>query len=77
VRVEEKVVDIYHNMSLLMEALASKLGLFEEFGGSNSKIASDKKLGDSEDPEKESWKEPKEEQTSSNTIKHPQYLFKM
>jgi hypothetical protein len=54
VRLEEKVVDISHNMSLLMVALASKLRPFREVGGSNSEIRSDGKLGDNEDPEKES-----------------------
>jgi hypothetical protein len=48
-------------MSLLMAALASKLRPFKEIGGSNSEIGLDKKLGDNEDLEKESWKEPKKE----------------
>jgi hypothetical protein len=45
VRLEEKVTDISHNMSLLMVALASKLRPFREVGGSNSEIRSDGKSG--------------------------------
>jgi hypothetical protein len=51
---EAHVVDINRNMNLLMEALENKLESLEEVGGSNSKIRSEGKLGDSEDPEKES-----------------------
>jgi hypothetical protein len=64
-------------MSLLMVALASKLRPFREVGGSNSEIRSDGKLGDNKDPEKESRKEPKKEQSSSSTINPSQYLFNM
>jgi len=39
-------------MALLMEALANKLRPFGEFGGSNSKIRSEGKMGDNEDPKK-------------------------
>jgi hypothetical protein len=77
VRLEEKVVDISCNMSLLMVALASKFRPFREVGGLNSEIRSDGKLGDNEDPEKESWKEPKKEKLSSSTINPSQYLFNM
>jgi hypothetical protein len=38
VRLEEKVIDISCNMSLLMVALASKLRPFIEVGGLNSMI---------------------------------------
>jgi hypothetical protein len=41
-------------MTLLMGALSNKLGLFGEVGGSNSKIKSKGKLGDNENPKKES-----------------------
>jgi hypothetical protein len=37
-RLEEKFVDIFHNMSLLMEALENNFGLFGEVGGSKSEI---------------------------------------
>jgi hypothetical protein len=77
VRLEEKVTDISHNMSLLMVALARNLRPFREVGGSNSEIRSDGKLGDNEDPKKESWKEPKKEKLSSSTINPSQYLFNM
>jgi hypothetical protein len=40
VRLEEKFVDISHNISLLMAALANKFESFKEFGGSNSKLES-------------------------------------
>ena len=42
-----------------MAALASKIGPFGEVGGSNREIILEGKLGDNEDPEKESRKEPK------------------
>jgi hypothetical protein len=77
VRLEEKVIDISRNMSLLMVALARKLGPFREVGGSNSEIGSDEKSRDNEDPEKESWKEPEKEQSSSSAINPSQSLFKM
>ena len=75
-RLEEKVTNISHNISLLMVALARKLGLFEEVRGPKSKIRSDRKLGDNKDLEKESWKEPKKEHPSSSDINPPQSLFK-
>ena len=43
-------------MNLLMEALSRKLVPLENDGGSNSEIISEGKLGDQEDPRKESWK---------------------
>jgi hypothetical protein len=49
-RMEEQVVDISCNMSLLMAALASKLIPFREVGGLNSEIGSNGKLRDNEDP---------------------------
>jgi hypothetical protein len=76
-RLEDQVVDISHNMSLLIMALANKFGLFREVGGLNLEIGSDEKWGDNEDPEKESQKEPKKEQSSSSTINPSQSLFKM
>jgi hypothetical protein len=57
-----------HNMNLLMVALARKLRLFREVGGLTLEIRSEGKLGDNEDLEKESWKEPEKEQSSSSTI---------
>jgi hypothetical protein len=77
VRLEEKVIDISHNMSLLMVALASNLRPFREVGGSNSEIRSDGKSGDNEDLEKESWKEPEKEKSSSSVINPSQSLFNM
>jgi hypothetical protein len=77
VRLEEKVTDISHNMSLLMVALASNLRPFREVGGSNSEIISEGKLRDNEDPEKESRKEPKKEKPSLSVINPSQSLFKM
>jgi hypothetical protein len=65
---EEQVTNISHNMSLLMVALESKLGLLREFGDSNSEIILDGKPRDNEDPKKESWKEHEKEQSSSNNI---------
>jgi hypothetical protein len=49
-------------MNLLMLALASKIRLFGDDGGSNSDITSEEKFVDREDPGKESWKEPEKEQ---------------
>jgi hypothetical protein len=74
---EEKVVDISHNMSLFMVALEINLKPFKEVGGSKSKIGSDGKLGDNEDPKKESQKVPKTEQFSSSSINPSQSLFNM
>ena len=45
VRMKEKFTNISRNMSVLMEALASKLVLFGEVGGLNSEIRIDEKLG--------------------------------
>jgi hypothetical protein len=69
-RLEEQVVDISRNMALLMKALANKFGPFEEVGGSNLEVRSNEKIGDSEDLEKESRKEPEKEQPSSSAITH-------
>jgi hypothetical protein len=43
-RMEEQVVNIYHNMSLLMVTLTSKIIQFEEVGGSKYEIISKGKL---------------------------------
>jgi hypothetical protein len=67
-RLEEKVVNMSGNMFLLMAALASKLGPFEEVGGLNSEIRLDGILGDYKDSENESQKELEKEQSSSNSI---------
>jgi hypothetical protein len=64
-------------MSLLMGALASKLELFGEFEGSNSKIGSEGKLGNNEDPKKESRKNPKKDQLSFSVVNPSQSLFNM
>ena len=58
-RLEEQVVEISHNMSLIMVALANKLGRTREVGVSNSEIRLEGKLGENEDVEKESRKEPR------------------
>jgi hypothetical protein len=55
-------------MNLLMESLSSKLVPLENDGGSNSEIISEGKLGDQEDPRKESWKELEKEQSSSSVF---------
>lgn len=47
---EAQVVDIYHDISFLMETLVSKLGLFEEDKGSYLEIGLEGKLIDNEDP---------------------------
>jgi hypothetical protein len=60
-----------------MVALTNKLGPFVEVGVSNSEIGSEGKLGDNEDLEKKSRKEPKKEKPSSIAIIPSQYLFKM
>ena len=44
--VEIQVFDISCNMAILMVDLESDFGAFGEFGGSNSKIISEGKLGD-------------------------------
>jgi hypothetical protein len=41
VRLEEKFIEISHNVPLLMVALVRKIKPFEEVGGLNSNIGSD------------------------------------
>jgi hypothetical protein len=77
VSLEEKVTNIYRNVSLFMEDIARNLRPFKEFEGSNSEIQSDGKPGDNEDLEKELRKEPNKEKSSSNTINPSQDLFNM
>ena len=67
-RIEEKLIDIYLNMTLLMVALEKKRKPFKEVGGSNSKIRSKGKLGNNEDLENELRKEPEKEHPSSSAI---------
>jgi hypothetical protein len=55
-RLKEKIVDIFCNMSLFMVALENKFGHFKEVGGSNTEVGYDEKLGDNEDLQKESRK---------------------
>jgi hypothetical protein len=76
-RLEDQVFDISHNMALLMEALVNNFRPLGDIGGSNSEVGSDEKLGDSEDPKKESRKEHEKEKPSSNAITPSQSLFKM
>jgi hypothetical protein len=76
-RLEVQVVEISHNMNLLITALARKFRTFEDDGRFNSDIRSEGKLKDREDSEKELWKESEKEQLSSSDIKPSQYLFKM
>jgi hypothetical protein len=73
-RLEEQVIDISHNMALLMVALENKFRPFGEVGGSNSEVGSNEKLGDSEDPENELKKEHEKEQPSSSAITPSQLL---
>jgi hypothetical protein len=47
VRIKEKLVDISHNMALLMPSLANKFRTFWEVGGSNLVLESHEKIGDS------------------------------
>jgi hypothetical protein len=68
VRLEEKFTDISRKMALIMAALVNMFGPFGEVGGSNLEVGSDEKLGDIEDLGKESKKEPKKKNPSSNTI---------
>jgi len=75
VRLEEKVSDIFCNMSLLMETLSRKFKPFREVGGSKSMIGSEGKMRDNEDPKKESMKESEKAQPFSSSISlHNIYL---
>jgi hypothetical protein len=65
---EEKVTNIFGNMALLMATLVNKFEPFREVGRFNLEVGSDEKLGDSEDPEKESKKDNENENPSSSTI---------
>jgi hypothetical protein len=58
-------------MALLMEDIESNLKLFLEARGYNSKIISEGKLGENEDPEKELRKELEKEKLSSSAITPP------
>jgi hypothetical protein len=55
-------------MNLLMADIARKFEQFRDDGGSNSKIRSEGKLGDQEDPGKDSQKKPEKEKLSSSAI---------
>jgi hypothetical protein len=48
-RMEDQVVDISHNISLLTAALERNLKPFGEVAGSNSETILDEKLGDNKD----------------------------
>jgi hypothetical protein len=76
-KLEEQVVDVSHNMTLLVVALENKFGLLGDVGGFNSEVGLDKKSRDNEDPKKELKKELEKEQTSSNVIASSQSLFEM
>jgi hypothetical protein len=77
VRLEEKVNDISHNMSLLMVDLARNIGPFGEVRGSNSKIRSNRKSRDNEDLKNEPWKGLRKEKSISTSIKPSYSLFNM
>jgi hypothetical protein len=77
VRLEEQVVDIFRNMTLLVAALTNKLESFGEVGGSNSKIGSEGKPRNNKNLEKESRKEPEKDQPISSAITPSESLFKM
>ena len=47
---EEQIIDISHNMTILMKILQRKFGAFEKFGSSKSEVGSNGKYGDKEDP---------------------------
>ena len=49
-KLDIQVIDISHNMSILMAALESKFGPVNDFGISNSYIGSKGKLEDKENP---------------------------
>jgi hypothetical protein len=68
VRLEEKVTNISRNMALLITTLSNNLGPFREAKGSNLEISSEGKLGDNEDPKKESRKDPEKEKPISSAI---------
>jgi hypothetical protein len=76
-KMEAKVTNISHNMSILMLALKNKFGPFREFGISNLRGILDEKSRDKEDREKESKNEPLKERPSSSSITSSQYLFKV
>jgi hypothetical protein len=69
VRLEEKVVDISCNMSLLIVALKRKIRPFKEVGGSNYEIISEGKSRDNEDPKNESRKEIEKDQLNLSVVK--------
>lgn len=73
---EVQVIDMNHNVILLMKTLTNKLKLFGERGDSSIEVKSKVKLGDHEEPKKESMK-PKKEQLSSSIVNHSQSLLKM
>jgi hypothetical protein len=76
-RLEEKVVDISHNMALIMASLENNFIPFEEVGFSRLEVRSEEKPIDSENLEKEMKKRVRERKPSSNVITPSQIVFKM
>ena len=76
-KLEIQIIDISFNMSILMVALESKFGPFDDFGGSKSKIGLEGNLEDRDDLEKETRKEFEKEKPSSSSITLSTYLFNM
>jgi hypothetical protein len=77
VRLEEKVIDISCNMTLLMVALANNLRPFREVGGSNSEIRSEGKQEIMKTQKRSRGKSLRKRKPSSSAITPSQSLFKM
>ncbi len=70
VHLEAQVVDINYNVSLLMEALTNKLGLFGEDGDSNKEVEPKGKSINQKETKRESKKELENDQPSSSVMNH-------
>jgi len=74
---EAQVLDIKCNVNLLMVILNNNLGLFIEYGCSNTEVQSKGRSRDQEEIENKPKKGPKKDQPSFSGMKHSQSLFKM
>jgi hypothetical protein len=74
---EDKIVDISHNMPPLMASLENKLRSSGEVGGYNLEVGLEGKLRENDDLENDSRKYPEKEMSSSNAITPSESLFQM
>lgn len=74
-QLEQQVIDINHNVNLLIEALRNNLAIFREDGSLNVEDILEEESRDREDTENQLKKEPKKYQPNSTVMN--QSLLKM